>query len=920
MNDKRIRKKIVSGILVATMVCSSIVTNGFDTVVHKMVKAEVEEELEENQYYIYFECEGGVVSINKMVVTNGTRYGVLPTPSRIGFYFFGWYTEPIDGEKITMETVINLTDNQTLYARWEARSYNVNFDANGGIIDIENKTVAFGDEYGILPTPQKENEVFLGWYTQKKEGTLITSKSEMNTAANHTLYAHWGAGEKQVDFEKISYSFANTYETFVDSDSYQMPLELYRYIWGDTVFAKKMYDQTEAVGSDEWEGKSFGMAVVATLLYMRDSDLSVEDFNREAYRIKDLSLTDTSQKLQMTLKEVIETVDSMKVDAVLQKSCKSHRNCLNDLCSVVEEVETGEKAPVILVMSGKQGSHAVLAYKIEENEMFVYDPDFPEEERIVKLKKASDGAYTTWSYKIKDNYEWGSAFGACSISFIMYEDCKEIWAQRTQRSDNQMNLVTLSTKNAVFYNENNEVVATLTDGVLNSNQENIFLLQEVSLGNIKKDISVYLPVDTYTVENLDSSNGAFSVSIVDVNQGASITTASSKVTFTINDQKKINRISCNAAEGQTFHAVLESSVSDDKKYVEVTGTGTPSKESGICQSEGSISLLDGNISSITVDGQEKEICEISSRSSAGGTVLVQGAQVPSASQNVLFGEKATYIIQPEEGYILADVLVDGQSQGPVFTYTFENVTTTHNIVAVFTKFDSDFVTIDTVETKWHTGKEVTPDVKVCIGDTVLKKNVDYYLAYMNNVAPGTATIFILGAGNYKSLSKATTFQIVPAKKEEYTVNDVKYQIKSISAQTKEGTVAIVGYKKSNKSISVKNKIKIGNCTFHVTEIKKNAFKNCSQLKSSINIGSAMSTIGDNAFYGCKTLKKVKFGKHVKNIGKSAFYKCANLSRVTFTSNKINKIGKNAFKNNKKGRIFYYPKSKKNYFIKLLKNQ
>ena len=53
-------------------------------------------------------------------------------------------------------------------------------------------------------------------------------------------------------------------------------------------------------------------------------------------------------------------------------------------------------------------------------------------------------------------------------------------------------------------------------------------------------------------------------------------------------------------------------------------------------------------------------------------------------------------MKPEEGYVLADVLVDGQSQGAVSSYTFENITTAHKIVAIFTKFDENSVTIKTV--------------------------------------------------------------------------------------------------------------------------------------------------------------------------------------------------------------------------------
>ena len=56
----------------------------------------------------------------------------------------------------------------------------------------------------------------------------------------------------------------------------------------------------------------------------------------------------------------------------------------------------------------------------------------------------------------------------------------------------------------------------------------------------------------------------------------------------------------------------------------------------------------------------------------------------------------TFAIAAQEGYAIADVLVDGQSVGAVDSYTFENVTANHTIAALFTKtasdvqFDNDF--------------------------------------------------------------------------------------------------------------------------------------------------------------------------------------------------------------------------------------
>lgn len=53
-----------------------------------------------------------------ITVTNGGTYGSLPTPSRDGYTFDGWYTQASGGSKITASTKVNLTSSQTLYARW----------------------------------------------------------------------------------------------------------------------------------------------------------------------------------------------------------------------------------------------------------------------------------------------------------------------------------------------------------------------------------------------------------------------------------------------------------------------------------------------------------------------------------------------------------------------------------------------------------------------------------------------------------------------------------------------------------------------------------------------------------------------------------------------------------------------------------
>lgn len=64
---------------------------------------------------------------------------------------------------------------------------------------------------------------------------------------------------------------------------------------------------------------------------------------------------------------------------------------------------------------------------------------------------------------------------------------------------------------------------------------------------------------------------------------------------------------------------------------------------------------------------------------AGGSIS------PSGTVNVYRGASQSYILTPNTGYQLLDVLVDGASVGAVTTYTFGNITANHTIQAIFSR-------------------------------------------------------------------------------------------------------------------------------------------------------------------------------------------------------------------------------------------
>ena len=122
-----------------------------------------------SQYTVTFDANGGTIdgmATADWSVYEGRRldtadeyyvYYDLPTPTRNGYTFLGWFTAATGGTEVTADTVV--TGDMTLYAHWEKVPV-VTFTANGGTVDGEATACwtipsgqVIGWEYGILRFP-----------------------------------------------------------------------------------------------------------------------------------------------------------------------------------------------------------------------------------------------------------------------------------------------------------------------------------------------------------------------------------------------------------------------------------------------------------------------------------------------------------------------------------------------------------------------------------------------------------------------------------------------------------------------------------------------------------------------------------------------------------------------------------------------
>ena len=150
-------------------------------------------------YPVTFNPNGGRVSQASKVVTIGKTYGTLPTPTRTGYSFDGWYTKEIGGTNVTETTYVGTNPPATLYAHWIAKKYLVTLNANGGKINTasgqvstKSYTATYGSKYNFLPRPIRTGGYnFDGWYTDQTNGTKVESDTTVTTAKDHILYAHW---------------------------------------------------------------------------------------------------------------------------------------------------------------------------------------------------------------------------------------------------------------------------------------------------------------------------------------------------------------------------------------------------------------------------------------------------------------------------------------------------------------------------------------------------------------------------------------------------------------------------------------------------------------------------------------------------------------------------------------------------------
>ena len=143
-------------------------------------------------FTITFNPNGGEVSPTSATTGADGRLTSLPSPTRDGYDFDGWFTAVTGGTEVTTATVF--TSSITIFAQWTEivlPTFTITFNPNGGTVTPTSAVSGIDGRLASLPTPARANYNFNGWFTAVTGGTEVTTATVFTV--NTTIFARWTA-------------------------------------------------------------------------------------------------------------------------------------------------------------------------------------------------------------------------------------------------------------------------------------------------------------------------------------------------------------------------------------------------------------------------------------------------------------------------------------------------------------------------------------------------------------------------------------------------------------------------------------------------------------------------------------------------------------------------------------------------------
>lgn len=132
------------------------------------------------KYTVKFNPNSGSVKTKSKKVAYSAKYGTLPSPTKKGYSFAGWYTKKSGGTKITANSKVKIKKTTTLYAHWKKISVKTTSisklqNLKGKNLKVDIKKVSGANGYQVRYST-KSNMKSAKSVTVKKSTTTTISK------------------------------------------------------------------------------------------------------------------------------------------------------------------------------------------------------------------------------------------------------------------------------------------------------------------------------------------------------------------------------------------------------------------------------------------------------------------------------------------------------------------------------------------------------------------------------------------------------------------------------------------------------------------------------------------------------------------------------------------------------------------------
>ena len=161
-----------------------------------------------NTYKVTFERNGSTSTVSTQNINHGEKCSEPTEPTKTGYSFDGWYKDAEFHEKWNFAEDV-VTENITLYAKWNPVDCKVTFNVDGGVIEGEiPATVKYNATIPTEPKITKTGHTFGGWFQDSsfsKPWVFGTDESatKVTNIKEVTVYAKWTANKYTVTFDPM---------------------------------------------------------------------------------------------------------------------------------------------------------------------------------------------------------------------------------------------------------------------------------------------------------------------------------------------------------------------------------------------------------------------------------------------------------------------------------------------------------------------------------------------------------------------------------------------------------------------------------------------------------------------------------------------------------------------------------------------